>query len=330
MCIRDRCIPVRIVGLAGLRPVAAGRNPACLPVALMNPETVMCKVSRIAALFLLLLSALDVQAFCSVSWAYFDVSSSGPALVRCTAAGETFTMWRQLDANGTPVWAHSTPAVSLDQTRLLSSLEWDNLDPQGFSTVHMAADKHVYVELLESNVTLFLGTNQFPLDGNLAANLDVVVGGSAAPRSDSVIAWSRTSFSGSTYEIGGSRASGAPRLVRINGHDIFTSGFTLSSSSVSAPSKCSTCRDFDGTLTVIAGSGADTFYADARIGTTHVFSNEGDDTFHVFGTDHLGSLVVDAGSGGANTAYIGSGGNSFGIQGPLQFDGGNCVDALYV
>ena len=91
----------------------------------MNPETVMCKVSRIAALFLLLLGALDAQAFCSVSWAYFDARSNGPAFVRCEDAGETFTMWQQLDANGTPVWAHSTPAVSLDRTRLLSSLDWD-------------------------------------------------------------------------------------------------------------------------------------------------------------------------------------------------------------
>ena len=291
----------------------------------------MCKVSRIAALFLLLLGALDAQAFCSVSWAYFDARSNGPAFVRCEDAGETFTMWQQLDANGTPVWAHSTPAVSLDRTRLLSSLDWDNLEPQGFSTVHMPADKHVIVQLLASNVTLFLGTSQFPLDTHLVADsLDVVVGGSAASGSDSVITWSRTSFSGSTYEIGGTRPSGSSRLVRINGHDIFTAGFSFRGGFVSAPTRCDTCRDFDGTLTVIAGSGADTFYADARIGTTRVFGNEGDDWFHVFGVDHLGSLVVDAGSGGANTALLGSGGNSFGIQGPLQFDGGNCVDALYV
>jgi len=277
----------------------------------------------------LLLCAANAGATCTASWAYFETRSSGPALVRCDGPNETLTLWQQPDEFGNQVWAHS-PASSLDKQHALATLDWDDLNPQGFATKRMAASKHLFVELLASGETVLIGTNAFPADTHLAADLDIVSDGSANPNSVSVVVWSRSSSAEGVYEIGGNRASGAPRLVRLNGHDLFTSGLTLSGTFVSPPSQCPTCVNFAGTLAIIAGSGADHFYADARAGQTNVFAHEGDDTFNIFGVDHLGPLTINAGSGGANTAYIGASGSVAALQGPLMFDGGNCADALYV
>ena len=239
-------------------------------------------------------------------------------------------MWQQLDQNGIAVWAHSVPALSVDQQHLLNALDLDALDTTGFSTTHMPAGKHVIVELLDSNETLLLGTDAFPVDTNLAAvSMDFAVGSAAAPGSVSVVAWSKTSSAESLYEVGGLTAKGSPRLVRINGHDLFTAGGTLGGST-DLPTRCPECVNYNGSVAVIAGSGADQFFVDARVGQTNLFGAGGDDTFHVFGSDHLGSLLIDAGAGGANTATLGSSNNLFGIQGPVRFEGGNCEAALYV
>jgi len=291
----------------------------------------MFKSITIAALFLFGLAARNAEAFCSLSWSYFDARSNGPALVRCFGAGETLTIWQQLDGNGQLVWAHSTPAVGFDQSRLLSTFDWDSLDPQAFKTEHVLADKYIFVELLDSNQTLVVGTNDFPAARNLGEGMNIVVGGNAAPATTTALVWNKTSGTSDSYQVGGAHSAWATRLFQINsGKDTITSGATFNGSFNSLPMKCPTCRDFDGALTVIAGPGGDQFFADARVGATNLFGGVGDDTFTVFGVDHLGSLMVDAGSGGANAAYLGRFNSMFGIQGPILFDGHACNSALYV
>jgi hypothetical protein len=204
------------------------------------------------------------------------------------------TLWQQPDGQGNPVWAHSA-ATSLDKQHALSSLEWDGLNPQGFATNSAPADRALYVQLMASGETLILGTNAFPADRNFAGVLEVAVDSSSQAASFGVVVWSRTSSAEGLYEIGGQTISGNLRLVQLNDHDIFTGPF--SSVSYGPPARCLTCVSFTGTLAIIAGSGADHIYADPRIGVTNVFTNEGDDTFNIFGIDHLGSLTIDAGSG---------------------------------
>ena len=289
----------------------------------------MNRLAKMLGSSLLFLCAAEAGATCTASWAYWSARSLGPALVRCDAPNETLTVWQQPDEIGNPVWAHSA-AASLSKQHALSALDWDDLAGLTFATARVPADKHLFVELMATGETLLIGTNAFPADSHLAANLDIVTSSHAELGSAGVVVWSRSSSSESLYEIGGNYKAGVPRLVKLNGREIFTSGATLSSPTIDSPAECPSCIDFTGTLAIITGSGADHVFAEPRIGATNVFTNEGDDTFNIFGIDHLGSLTIDAGSGGANTAYIGATGNLFALQGPLLFDGGNCTDALYV
>jgi hypothetical protein len=287
---------------------------------------------NVSIFLLLLLVGSRAQAFCSVSWAYFDARSNGPALVRCTGVGETFTLWQQFDGNGQRVWAHSTPAVSLDGSRLLSTFEWDSLNPLTFTSEHISADKYIYVNLLDSNQTLSIGTNEFPADRFAGDGMNIGVGGNAAAGTTAVLAWSKSSNAATSYRVGGLRSTGSTRLFAVNGgNDVITNGAALHDPFINGkPFDCPTCRDFDGSLTVIAGSSGDEFFVEGRVGATNLYGNDGDDTFGILESDHLGSLMVDAGGGGANAAYIGKFNSLNSIQGPISFDGNNCTDALYV
>jgi len=277
---------------------------------------------------MLLLCAADAGATCTASWAYFAPNSIGPALARCDGVGETLTIWQQPDEFGNPVLAHSA-AMSLDKSRALSALDWDDLGNHNLVNTHVSASTALFVQLVAGGETLVVGTNAFPADGHLPDTIALAVGSGAPADSYSVLVWSRTSSGESLYEIGGKNQFGAQQLVRLNGHNIYTST-SFSNPFEDPPTECPTCIAFAGTLAIIAGSGADQFYAHARVGQTNVFANEGDDTFNIFGVDHLGPLTISPGSGGANTAYIGATGSVAALQGPLLFDGGNCTDALYV